>query len=91
MLESLLTTNAILTAVIVAVLGRILKTICFRNSSSKLRKILLPIILLIAGVTVMVLSTLINGQSNYGDAILQGLVASIFSQFLYDKIRDGKE
>ena len=52
---------------------------------------MLPIILLIAGVTVMVLSTLANGQGNYGDAVLQGLVASIFSQFLYDKIRDGKE
>ena len=45
-------------------------------------------ILLAVGVAIMVGVSVLDKQTNYGSMILQGLMASIFSQFVYDKIRD---
>ena len=90
MIETILTTNAIITAVLVAIVGKVLKATCFQNCSEKLRKVLLPIILLIVGVAIMLVVTILNHETGYGNAVLQGLMASIFSQFVYDKIHDNK-
>lgn len=32
--------------------------------------------------------SILDKQTDYGSMILQGLMASIFSQFVYDKMRD---
>ena len=85
---TLMTTNALITAVLVAIVGKILKATCFQNCSEKLRKILLPLVLLIVGVAIMLGVSILDRQTNYGSMILQGLMASIFSQFVYDKIHD---
>ena len=87
-METLMTTNALITAILVAIAGKLLKATCFRNCSEKLRKILLPIVLLIVGVAIMVGVSVLDKQTNYGSMILQGIMASIFSQFVYDKIHD---
>ena len=38
----------------------------------------------------MLVATILNHETGYGNAVLQGLMASIFSQFVYDKIHDNK-
>ena len=89
-IETIMTTNAIIVAVTIAIIGKILKTTFFQKYLKNQVKWVLPLTLVILGILLMIAITFLNKQTNYGDAILQGMMASIFSQFIYDKIRDNK-
>lgn len=80
--------NIVFVALIVAVIGKLMTSTIFKCKESKLRKILLPVILILFGVCLMLIIFALNGNCFWGDAIVQGIVASVISQFVYDKVHD---
>ena len=87
-MDGILTTNMIMVAIIVALIGKLIKQLVFKKSPEKARKILLPVILIVIGIGAMCLIEYLNKGSSYGTAVLQGLFSSVFAQFIYDKYHD---
>ena len=87
-MENLLTTNMIMVAILVCLLGQLIKSLGFDKVPEKVRKIVLPIILMVIGVGAMLSIEYFNHGNQYGTRALQGLFSSIFSQFIYDKYKD---
>lgn len=85
---SFLTLNIIFVAFFVAAIGKFFTSTCFKNKESKLRKKLLPVVLLFVGVMLMFIVYALNGSKSWGNAIVDGIVASAISQFVYDKVHD---
>lgn len=86
-MDKILTSNMIMTALVVGVFGKAL-TAYIPKSKEKLRKIGIPLILVAFGIGLMCLVTYLNGATNYGDCVIQGIVSSTFSQWAYDKWRE---
>lgn len=87
-MDGILTTNMIMVAIIVALLGKLIKELVFKKAPEKVRKILLPAVLIVIGVGAMCLIEFMNKGHSYGTATLQGLFSSVFAQFIYDKYHD---
>lgn len=78
-----LSQNMIYYIVIIVITGKALKPMI-----KKKRKTILPLILMAFGVCLAFAVGKLNGSTQVGNDILQGLISSIVAQFGFDKVKD---
>ena len=78
-----LSQNMVYYIVIIVITGKALKPLIKKN-----RKIILPLILMAFGVCLAFFVGKLNGSTQVGNDILQGLISSIVAQYGFDKVKD---